>query len=1398
MHVEGGQTPIAQQSIIGLTLSNSTFLARAGSASRFVGNASAHLSPANPAFNGTYGLAGPDAGSFHIDRVSGALSVGSVDVGPGSFNVSIIPTGAYIGSGQQFQKTLTGTSPGVPTLTTNDSGTRPLGAIFLGGYADPRGTNDYPFANIIASVTNGPANPGDYLQFWSLRTGYVGSRWYLNDSPNPGSGISTAVNLHVPSVSGFIWNPNNTFPPTPPVTSWELRFVSGGPSPAAGTVLARQAINIDILKRSNPFFPSISQIGIGSSAYYLVCNLGNASPPNIIAQTMLTGNFLDVNSIKIRYTIDDVPVGPIATGPANIFSRFDLTIDTSNVFGTGPLTDGTHALGVILIDCTSSTGPLPYYFRPVYAQFMVNNSGRTWAQIYAGPIRLPSIEPGTAPQYRLNSGKLDFLTFPGFAGPSGVVATGGTHNTVVPIPLPQSGFIPPFSDPSSPYHGLPASRQRLPWNFFIEGLGAASPTEYLVSPRFFRTVDGAVYIQGYNGETGQTLEGDYITAIRHCNFDGPRNDNQTDQISQAIDGHDGTYWVVFELFGRIIKITHDGTVTTLAGQTTDRTKLGFAFNDSSATEDQLNAIMIQVGRIVSPTFGHLRGINDGCWDLRPAFGPLGNTLLVANPVDHYIAQITGLINGPVTMKRIAGQDLGLGGVQIWPADNGGLVDGPATEFVAGASQATFLGSVSGNVLIVISGYLVTGGSGLQPGCPLSWRGAGNSSTTTGHMVISNRAGSGNGSTWNVNFASSGGNQSMTASQPVALFAGPYSVKMADGVHGPDPLGTMYVADYQNSAIRKISADGTTVTTLVGNQLGAMRWDSSRGQGPANPNASLFWGGSSFAPVTISAAQWANGVLTVQTASPVRATQVDPSAGTIAPYWTITLAGLGNAGSGGPGAVAGNFQVLAVTDAQNFALTMPAGAGVIQTLPLSVAGATLTFWYDDVYNYSGPNGRPLNHGQPDEAYCPLPQRIEINSTGKLLVCHTWFDSVSTIDLVAGRITYTAQFGCQQKNTRLNPDRSRGRPDLNFQISWVGFDVDSGVAGDVSSTGCIGPKDDVIILNANGNIIGYYWRTSADGTPVTGAGPGPGNWSSNDMTRTFPLPVGRQGGGHYSWALGISRHQARMLTSGISDSGVNSWRAINPAAGEFYPDPQTNTYCDGGALTRGYLLALQGTIASSGVTAIPAVFPWGTRPGITQTHGEIGRSNMGLPGHADTFDGIQALYPTDDALTTFIQSGFGGAIPAPEFTGEDLKDVIYLIRRMSVQGSIPSGTAGGGFVPISPLVQRLPYESDTTAPQISSVLATRTAPLATTINVTWQTDKPTWGIVAAGFASAHGTRMPYHLFAREAFVAGPNNPSYKTAAHSVTIDVFQDVLTYLIVIAKDVAGNNVISAEQTVNA
>jgi len=54
----------------------------------------------------------------------------------------------------------------------------------------------------------------------------------------------------------------------------------------------------------------------------------------------------------------------------------------------------------------------------------------------------------------------------------------------------------------------------------------------------------------------------------------------------------------------------------------------------------------------------------------------------------------------------------------------------------------------------------------------------------------------------------------------AQFNGPYSIVMQKRTDVPDnPQGTMYVADNYNCLIRKISADGTTVSTLLGLQPG---------------------------------------------------------------------------------------------------------------------------------------------------------------------------------------------------------------------------------------------------------------------------------------------------------------------------------------------------------------------------------------------------------------------------------------------------------------------------------------------------------------------------------------------------------------------------------------------------
>jgi len=1413
--IGGGGNITPTHSIPDISLENLSFTAQTGNAGAHVATATAILSPSGQ-FSGTWSLS--PGSVFSIVPSTGVLKIGGTDVTTdGQYSVTIIATGSYTGSPFSKPFTLTATA-GRLLSVDNTIGSRPLGPL-QSVYGAP---NDYPFATVKASITRGsPGNIKDYVQLFNTGlNAYVGVPWYLNDSSSPPISPIAGATIHIPSVPGTTWNPSNTDPPVNPLIHWRLRFISGGaPSGTAGQMLDDQPVTVDILKRSNPFFPSLGQVGFNNSSIVMITGItggivGGAGTCPIVSGVMTarfifvanSGFFPDNNSVKARYTIDDIPVGPIVIGPISVANQqFNSNIDTTSptILNGGPLSDGTHALGVILIDCTSTNVPSnakPYFWRCIQFPFIVHNSGQTLEQIYAGPMVIPSCDSGHGPSFRLNTQKLDFVTFPGFDAiqRTGGPETGGTHNTVVPIPSPQSGFIPPASDRSSPLHGLTPDQQRDSTRWFTEGLGGATPTEYLVSPRFLTTMNGGAYVYGYNGETGQTIEGDYTGFIQHCNFDGPRNDNQTDQISGAIDGHDGTYWVVFEGFGRIIKVTFDGTVSTLAGGTTDRSKLGLCSDDGNSATN-IDSVLIHVGRIGIPSFPNLRGINHGCWDLTDTTP--GNTLIVANPIHHSIVKVTGLApgHGPVTMTRIAGQDGGLGGRQVAFAGlNGGYQDGPATEFIAGTQVAHFVGNInSSGVLRIESGYTVDSGAGLVPGCPIKSYAGGNPNTSTGYLILAQiGSGSGNGTTWKTSVPitiASGTN--FEVSQPVALLSGPYDVQMADGVRGPDPLGTLYVADQQNWAIRKISANLGTVSTLFGNQTNRGGWWSDSNGVSFTGNIGATFGGE-IGTVNISTASWASNLLHITTGSAVTIAGIAGS--DIKPYWTVKISGLTNDGSGGPAAINGYWQVARVASNTDFQLSVVQSAGVIGKIG-GTGEATLTFYGDDVFVPSAPGARPLNHGQASEVYCPYPQSVAINSTGKLVIGSSWFNTVLTVDLAGTpSVTYTGQFGCTTPHSRLKGGVDPGShaniaqrtlPGVNFANSWIQLDVDSGVAGDTSVTGCVGPKDDIIMLNSNGSITGYYWRFSGDGSWA-------GRISSNDMNRSFPLPVGRQGGGHYAWMIAMSRHQGRMLSSGLSDSGINSWRIINPAI-EFYADAsiQTHLNVDSGALTRGYHNALHGSCVQIGfgTTNIAGPFPWGLRPGITQTHGEIGRGNVGLPGHADTFDGVVNSYPTSAALGEFIKSGFGGTVPRPEFSigGDDLNDIIYAVQRMSIQGSIP--------VAISGLVQRAPYAADVTAPVISNVSATRTGAGATTITVTWDTvGKATWGIVAAGFASAHGSSTPYHLYHPEAYVPGAGNLSYKTTSHSVTIDVFQDALTYLVVLAKDVAGNNAISAEQTVAA
>jgi hypothetical protein len=228
--------------------------------------------------------------------------------------------------------------------------------------------------------------------------------------------------------------------------------------------------------------------------------------------------------------------------------------------------------------------------------------------------------------------------------------------------------------------------------------------------------------------------------------------------------------------------------------------------------------------------------------------------------------------------------------------------------------------------------------------------------------------------------------------------------------------------------------------------------------------------------------------------------------------------------------------------------------------------------------------------------------------------------------------------------------------------------------------------------------------------------------------------------------------------------------------------------------------QGSAQDYGFQTFPGPFPHSIRPSMWLTHRSTGYQLLfGVSGdplttlgasNTDCFDALAARY-TDAQLATFIQSGMGGSVPRPELTGDDVADLVYWIKRSSLSGSFSN-----------PVHSRAPFQADTTAPNfVGPITCTRLTndAFGGRIQVQWTTDKPTYGFAAAGFAGGHGTATPYHIYALESYAPGSLTniaKSYNTSHSVILSGLLPGGTVYIRAIAKDMAGNNSISAEQTV--
>ena len=433
--------------------------------------------------------------------------------------------------------------------------------------------------------------------------------------------------------------------------------------------------------------------------------------------------------------------------------------------------------------------------------------------------------------------------------------------------------------------------------------------------------------------------------------------------------------------------------------------------------------------------------------------------------------------------------------------------------------------------------------------------------------------------------------------------------MTDGIVGPDPAGTMYVADFGNDAIRKIlpsawlgapGAPGGAVSTYI--------------RGSAEPvDPTVYLNNINNSPTATFTGRIDNG--TPGTAGVIlTASAVAGTIGANSNYQNAFV--IGGPTSGGTAIV-------------NQLSGTPGGAGTY-TVSISQLVATQSMnttgqpWTFNAYSPAG--AVSFTPGVSGAAYVHRPFAIRLASDGRLVFQESDTAFVRVIDLGAHTIAraFTAFNGV-----------GGGGPSINEGWHWL----------DVDTTGACGPKDDIISVET---FSGWH-RGALDGSYAGGWLVG-GSISRYRPEGQIGINPDTEGGGHYAWAIAFGKYSGRIMMNGIGTNIPRMWHIRQPSEPA---EPDKGVY--GSAQYAWAIGTVSGYARVPGSTPYPfGIWPWNIRPSFAPMRGYAFSHHLGcFPSGFNTRDelyllpiGDTTLEPGNPAnagtLAAYVQAGMGGTV------------------------------------------------------------------------------------------------------------------------------------------------------------